>query len=315
MLKYILRRFVYTLVTIWLIVTFTFVLMKNLPGDPLGEGSERIPKATRDMLLKQYGLDKPLWEQYLTYMNNIAHFDLGFSFQFPAQRVTDIIRQAFPSSLELGLVALFFAIVAGLLLGIIASLNHNKTGDYTAMFVAIIGISVPSFVLGPFLSYFIGVKLHWLPAGLWKDTLFTGFQYRILPALTLSFGTLAILARLMRTSMLDVLNQDYIKTAKAKGLAAFSVISKHTIRNAILPVVTIIGPIFVNVITGTLVVEQIFGIPGLGKHFVSSVYSNDYTMIAGLTIFYSAILIFVIFLTDILYGFIDPRIRLGKGGK
>jgi oligopeptide transport system permease protein len=315
MLKYILRRFVYTLITLWLIVTFTFVLMKNLPGDPLGEGSEKIPKATREMLLKQFGLDKPLWEQYLKYLDNIVHFDLGFSFQFPAHKVTDIIKQAFPSSLELGLVALVFAIVIGLLLGIIASLNHNKPGDYTAMFIAIIGISVPSFVLGPYLSYFIGVKLQLLPAGLWKDNLFTGFQYRILPALTLSFGTLAILARLMRTSMLDVLNQDYIKTAKAKGLAAISVISKHTIRNAILPVVTIIGPIFVNVITGTFVVEQIFGIPGLGKHFVSSVYSNDYTMIAGLTIFYSAILIFVIFLTDILYGFIDPRIRLGKGGK
>jgi oligopeptide transport system permease protein len=316
MLKYIARRFVYTLITLWLIVTFTFVLMKNLPGDPLGEGSEKIPKATKEMLLKQYGLDKPLWEQYLTYMNNIIHGKLGFSFQFPAHTVTDIIKQAFPSSLELGLIALTMAIVVGLVLGIVASLNHNKWGDYTAMFIAVLGISVPSFVLGPFLSYFVGVKLGWLPAGLWKDTLFTGgLKYRILPAITLSFGTLAIMARLMRTSMLDVLNQDYIKTARAKGLSAITVVSKHTVRNAILPVVTIIGPIFVNVITGTLVVEQIFGVPGLGKHFVSSVYSNDYTMISGLTIFYSAILIFVIFVTDILYGFIDPRIRLGKGGK
>ncbi|GGI43356.1 peptide ABC transporter permease [Paenibacillus marchantiophytorum] len=310
MVKFILRRFLYALITLWLIASFTFVLMKNLPGNPLGEGAERIPKATKEMLLKQYGLDKPLWEQYLTFMNNIIHGDLGASFQFPAHKVTDIIKQAFPSSLKLGLIAIVIAIVVGLTLGIIAALKHNKAGDYTAMFIAILGVSIPSFVLGPLLSYYVGVKWGILPAGLWK-----GPKYVILPSLALSFGTIAILARLMRTSMLDVLNQDYIKTAKSKGLTNFSVVVKHTIRNAILPVITIIGPIFVNVITGTLVVEQIFSVPGLGKHFVSSVYSNDYTMISGLTIFYSAILILVIFITDIVYGFVDPRIRLGKGGK
>ncbi|NOV03431.1 ABC transporter permease [Paenibacillus planticolens] len=310
MVKFILRRFLYALITLWLIASFTFVLMKNLPGNPLGEGAERIPKATRDMLLKQYGLDKPLWEQYLTFMNNIIHGDLGASFQFPAHKVTDIIKQAFPSSLELGLISIVIAIVVGLTLGIIAALKHNKAGDYTAMFIAILGVSIPSFVLGPLLSYYVGVKWGILPAGLWK-----GPSYRVLPSIALSFGTIAILARLMRTSMLDVLNQDYIKTAKSKGLSNVTVVVKHTIRNAILPVITIIGPIFVNVITGTLVVEQIFSVPGLGKHFVSSVYSNDYTMISGLTIFYSAILILVIFITDIVYGFVDPRIRLGKGGK
>lgn len=310
MVKFILRRFLYALITLWLIASFTFVLMKNLPGNPLGEGSERIPKATKEMLMKQYGLDKPLWEQYLTFMNNIIHGDLGASYQFPAHKVTDIIKQAFPSSLELGLISIAIAIIAGLALGIIASLKHNKAGDYTAMFIAILGVSIPSFVLGPLLSYYIGVKWGILPAGLWK-----GPSYRILPALALSFGTIAILARLMRTSMLDVLNQDYIKTAKSKGLTNFTVVVKHTIRNAILPVITIIGPIFVNVITGTLVVEQIFSVPGLGKHFVTSVYSNDYTMISGLTIFYSSILILVIFITDVVYGFVDPRIRLGKGGK
>ncbi|TXK77137.1 ABC transporter permease [Paenibacillus sp. N3.4] len=310
MVKFILRRFLYALITLWLIASFTFVLMKNLPGDPLGEGSERIPKATKEMLLKQYGLDKPLWEQYLTFMNNIIHGDLGASYQFPAHKVTDIIKQAFPSSLELGLIAIVFAIIVGLTLGIIAALKHNKAGDYTAMFIAILGVSIPSFVLGPLLSYYVGVKWGILPAGLWK-----GPSYRILPALALSFGTMAILARLMRTSMLDVLNQDYIKTAKSKGLTNMTVVFKHTVRNAILPVITIIGPIFVNVITGTLVIEQIFSVPGLGKHFVQAVYSNDYTMISGLTIFYSSILILVIFITDVLYGFVDPRIRLGKGGK
>ena len=310
MVKFILRRFLYALITLWLIASFTFVLMKNLPGNPLGEGSERIPKATKEMLMKQYGLDKPLWEQYLTFMNNIIHGDLGASYQFPAHKVTDIIKQAFPSSLELGLISIAIAIISGLTLGIIAALKHNKAGDYTAMFIAILGVSIPSFVLGPILSYYVGVKWGILPAGLWK-----GPSYRVLPALALSFGTIAILARLMRTSMLDVLNQDYIKTAKSKGLSSFTVVVKHTIRNAILPVITVIGPIFVNVITGTLVVEQIFSVPGLGKHFVSSVVSNDYTMISGLTIFYSSILILVIFLTDVVYGLVDPRIRLGKGGK
>ena len=310
MVKFILRRFLYALITLWLIATFTFVLMKNLPGNPLGEGAEKIPKATKEMLMKQYGLDKPLWQQYLTFMNNIIHGDLGASFRFPAHKVTDIIKQAFPASLELGLIAISIAIVVGLILGITAALKHNKAGDYTAMFIAIVGVSIPSFVLGPLLSYFIGVKWGILPAGLWK-----GPEYKVLPAIALSFGTIAILARLMRTSMLDVLNQDYIKTAKSKGLSNWTVVVKHTIRNAILPVITIIGPIFVNVITGTLVVEQIFGVPGLGKHFVPSVYSNDYTMISGLTIFYSSILIVVIFITDVVYGLVDPRIRLGKGGK
>jgi oligopeptide transport system permease protein len=178
------------------------------------------------------------------------------------------------------------------------------------MVTAVIGVSIPSFVMGPILSYVVGVKLGWLPPGLWN-----GPEHRILPAIALSFGTLAIMARMMRTSMLDVLNQDYIKTAKAKGLTGLAIVIKHTIRNAILPVITVLGPIFVSLITGTLVVEKIFSVPGLGTQFILSITSNDYTMISGLTLFYSSILVVVIFLTDIAYGFIDPRIRLAKGRK
>ncbi|GAX89491.1 ABC transporter permease [Effusibacillus lacus] len=307
MVRYTLRRFVYMLITLWLIVTTTFILMKNLPGDPF-ENSEKLTKEQKAILMAQYGLDKPVWEQYVNYLKDVAQGDLGVSFQYPARKVTEVIAQGFPASLELGIWALSLAITAGLALGIIAALKHNTKWDYTAMFTAVVGISVPSFVLGPLLSYFIGVKLGWLPPGLWQ-----GPEHRILPAIALSFSTLAILARLMRTSMLDVINQDYIKTAKSKGLSQFAIVTKHTLRNAILPVVTILGPIFVNVITGTLVVEQIFSVPGLGRHFVMSVYSNDYTMISGLTIFYSVILVFVMFLTDIAYGLIDPRIRLAKG--
>ena len=176
------------------------------------------------------------------------------------------------------------------------------------MFTAVVGVSVPSMVLGPLLSYYVGVKLGWLPPGLWN-----GPQYRILPAIALSFGTIAVLARLMRTSMLDVLNQDYIKTAKAKGLSPNVTVWKHTIRNAIIPVITALGTIAVNLITGTLIVEQVFAVPGLGKHFVQAVTSNDYTMIAGLTIFYSVILMIALFIVDVAYGFIDPRIRVSKG--
>lgn len=310
MLKFIIRRLIYMIITLWLITTVVFFLMKNLPGNPFGEAALKLPPSQLQILNEQYGLDKPIWDQYLKYMGDALHGDLGVSFQYPTTKVTEKIAQAFPNSLELGIWALMIAIVVGLTLGIVAALNHNKGLDYASMFTAVIGVSVPSMVLGPLLSYYVGVKLGWLPPGLWES-----WSHRILPAVTLSFGTIAIIARLMRTSMLDVLNQDYIKTAKAKGLSRRSTVIKHTIRNAILPVVTILGTTTVNIITGTLIVEQVFAVPGLGKHFVQAIYSNDYTMIAGLTIFYSAILMLALFLTDILYGLIDPRIRIGKGRK
>ena len=308
MLWYTIRRILYMIVTLWLIVTITFVLMKALPGDPFGEAAAKLQPENLELLKVQYGLDKPEWQQYLKYMNHVIHGDLGVSYQFPATTVVDVIKRSFPASFELGLESLVIAIIAGLLLGIIAALNHNKIGDYSAMLIAIIGISIPSFVIGPILSYVVGVKWGILPPGLWL-----GPEHRVLPALALSFGTIAILARMMRASMLDVASQDYIKTAKSKGLRTPTIVWKHMVRNAILPVVTILGPIAVNVITGTLVVETIFVVPGLGTQFVTSIYSNDYTMITGLTIFYAAILIVVMFLTDIMYSFIDPRIRLGKG--
>jgi oligopeptide transport system permease protein len=308
MLWYTIRRFLYMIITLWLIVTLTFVLMKALPGDPFGDAAAKLAPENLELLRVQYGLDQPEWQQYLKYMNHVIHGDLGVSYQFPATDVVDVIKQSFPASLELGLESLFIALLVGLFLGIVAALNHNKVGDYTAMLIAIIGISIPSFVIGPLLSYFVGVKWGILPPGLWD-----GPEHRVLPAIALSFGTIAILARMMRASMLDVAGQDYIKTAKSKGLRTTAIVWKHMIRNAILPVVTIIGPIAVNVITGTLVVEKIFAVPGLGTQFVDSIVSNDYTMITGLTIFYASILIVVMFLTDMIYSFIDPRIRLGRG--
>jgi oligopeptide transport system permease protein len=307
-LRYTLQRLMYMVITLWIIVTLTFFLMKLLPGDPFGEAVAKLPPESYKIIVKQYGLDRPVWEQYITYMGNTLQGDLGVSYQFPTRTVVEVIRGAFPASLELGLWALLISIIVGLILGIIAALKHNKTGDYTASIIALIGVSIPSFVIGPLLSYFVGVKWGILPPGLWL-----GPEHRILPAIALSLSTIAILTRMMRASMLDVMHQDYIKTAKSKGLSTSNIVGKHMIRNAILPVVTILGPIAVNLLTGTLVVERIFSVPGLGNQFVTAIYSNDYTMIVGLTLFYAAVLIVVMFLTDIAYNFIDPRIRLGKG--
>lgn len=305
MLKYALRRIIYMLITLWVIVTATFFLMKLLPGNPFANASAKLPPDSLAIIIKQYGLDKPEWQQYLKYMGNVLQGDFGVSYQYPTRTVTEVIKGSFKASLELGIESLIIAVIVGLSLGTIAALKHNKAGDYTAMFIALVGISIPSFVIGPLLSLYIGVKLGWLPPGLWDTP-----EHRIMPAIALSFGTIAILARMMRASMLEVSNMDYIKTAKSKGLSMRAVVSGHMIRNAILPVVTILGPIAVNVITGTLVVERIFAVPGLGAQFVESIYSNDYTMITGLTIFYASILVVVMFLTDIVYGLIDPRIRV-----
>lgn len=305
MLKYVLRRFVYMLITLWVIITATFFLMKLLPGNPFGEAAAKLSPANLAILEEQYGLDKPEWQQYLQYMCSVVQGDLGVSYQFPTRSVVSVIKQSFPASMELGAISLLFSVFVGLMLGIIAALKHNKAGDYSAMFIALIGISVPSFVIGPLLSFLIGNKWGILPAGLWQ-----GPEHRILPALALSFGTIAILARMMRATMLEVSSLDYIKTAKSKGLSTRAVVTGHMIRNAILPVVTILGPIAVNVLTGTLVVEKVFAIPGLGSQFVSSIVTLDYTMITGLTIFYASILIVVMFLTDVVYGLIDPRIRM-----
>ncbi|KIL37244.1 peptide ABC transporter permease [Cohnella kolymensis] len=305
MLKYAVRRIIYMIITLWVIVTATFFLMKLLPGNPFANASAKLPPEALAIIIQQYGLDQPEWKQYLKYVVNITQGDFGVSYQYPTRTVAEVISKSFQASLELGLESLFLAIIVGLTLGTVAALKHNKLGDYSAMFVALVGISIPSFVVGPLLSLYVGVKAGWLPPGLWD-----GPEHRIMPAIALSFGTIAILARMMRASMLEVSSMDYIKTAKSKGLSTTAVVRNHMVRNAILPVVTILGPIAVNVITGTLVVERIFAVPGLGAQFVESIYSNDYTMITGLTLFYASILVVVMFVTDIVYGLVDPRIRV-----
>ena len=304
MARYILKRLGYAILTLWVIMTFTFILMHLLPGKPY-TGQKQISAEIQRNLDAKYGLDKPLAVQYIKYIGNFCKGDFGNSMFFVNQSVKQIIAQGFPVSAELGLEAMFFAIVVGLMLGILASLNHNGGWDYFATIIAVIGVSVPNFIIGALLQLLFSVKLKWLPVAGWSS-----FKFTILPAFSLGLSMLATMQRMMRTSMLDILGQDFIKTAKSKGLSPMRVVWNHVIRNAIMPVVTTFGPIFAAVVTGTFVVENIFGVPGLGRQYVQCISSNDYTLIMGLTVFFSIILISVNLLVDILYGVIDPRIRL-----
>ena len=306
--QYVLRRFGFMLISLWVIITISFILMYAVPGDPFL--SQKMSPTVQKQLERKYGLDRTLWEQYLTLMSNLSRGDLGVSIRERGRSVNTIIANYFPVSAVLGVEALAFAVTAGLSLGIIAALNRTHWPDYVAIVVAIIGVSVPNFVIGCVLQLFLGAKLKILPIARWE-----GPAYHVLPALTLSFGTMAGMARMMRSSMLEVVNQDYIRTAKAKGLTPFQITWRHGIRNAILPVITILGPTIANITTGTLVAERMFGVPGLGRYFVESIYNRDYPLIMGTTVFYAAILLFMTFLVDIAYGVVDPRIRLAKGGR
>lgn len=307
MLKYILKRLVMALITIWAIITITFVLMHSVPGDPFRSES-KMPPQVYENLLRKYGLDKPKHEQYVIYLKQVIKGDFGASMKSRVETVNDMIERGFPVSARLGLQALFIALCFGPALGAIAALNQNKLPDYLSMIIAILGISVPSFILGTVFIQFIARNVSWIPIGGWGT-----FRHTILPSIALAMMPLAQLARLMRSSMLEVLGQDYIKTAKSKGISKFSVVLKHAVRNAILPLVSILGTLVSNLIVGSFVVEKIFGIPGLGMSFVSSISNRDYTLIMGTTIFYAIILIIMLLMVDIAYVLIDPRIRLTKG--
>ncbi|MBE3589617.1 MAG: ABC transporter permease [Firmicutes bacterium] len=296
-----------SVLALWAIATLTFILMHSIPGDPFTD--PKLPEHIHQLLLHKYGLDKPLYEQYLIYLNNLLHGDLGDSLRFREQSVNKMIAQGFPVSALLGVEALAWSVSLGLLLGLVAALNRNRVLDMVTMAIAIIAISVPNFVIAGALQWLLGVKLEVLPIARWG-----GIEYQILPAVSLGFGVVGGMARFMRTSVLDVITQDYIRTAKSKGLSAFETVWRHVIRNSLLPIVTILGPLIAGITTGTFVVEQIFGIPGLGKYFVNSIYNRDYPLIMGTTLFYAVILIFMNFVVDVLYGVIDPRIRV-VGGK
>ncbi|MCM3123070.1 ABC transporter permease [Mesobacillus sp. AQ2] len=307
---YIVKRLLTMLLTIWVIITLTFVIMKFIPGDPFASDADVLPEEVLQNIRAKYNLDEPLPVQYALYMKNLMMFDLGPSIKSQTRSVNDIILDGMPASATLGIQALTVAMFFGLILGIIAALNHNKPLDFFAMMIAIIGISVPSFILAPLLIKYFAVEWRMLPVASWGS-----FQHSILPSLALAASPMAVIARFMRSSMIDVMNQNYIKTANAKGLSTVQLVIKHGIRNAILPVITFIGPLAVVLITGTFVIEKIFAIPGLGKYFVDSIFNRDYPVIMGTTIFFSTILVVILFLIDISYRLIDPRIKLTSGGK
>lgn len=298
-----------SIITLWTIVTITFFLMHSIPGNPFRKEG-KMPASVYENLLKKYGLDKPLSEQYVIYLKNLLKGDFGDSMKSKVETVNDMIRRGFPVSAYLGLEALLIALVFGPALGALAALYQNKLPDYLSMIIAIIGISVPSFIMGTVLIQFVAKNIAWIPIGGWGE-----FRHTILPAIALSLMPLAYMARLMRSSMLEVLNQDYIKTATSKGISKSAVILKHAVRNAILPIISVLGTLISNLLVGSFVIEKIFGIPGLGKFFVQSINNRDYTLIMGTTIFYAIILIVLLLLVDVAYIFIDPRIKLTKEGR
>lgn len=312
MSKYIAKRLLYAFLTLMVLVALTFFMMRLLPGDPF-IGEKAVPETTLKALNEKYGLDKPLIIQLGMYVSNIFKGDLGLSMYYN-RPVTDVIFQAFPYSLELGLRSIIFATILGVLLGIVAAVKRGTVWDTAAMLFAVIGVSVPSFIIGALLQYFLGLKLFQATGiKFFPITGWTTEASKLLPSFALSFGTLATISRLMRTSMLDTLGQDYIKTAKSKGLSQQKIIWRHAVRNAIMPVITVLGPITASVLTGAFVVENIFSVPGMGKFFVISIQNRDYTMISGMTLFYGTFLVAANLIVDLLYGFIDPRVKLVEG--
>ncbi len=303
---YVLRRLISVFLVVFVVASGTFVLMHTIPGGPFKK-EKALPPAIQRNIEERYKLNDPLWKQYADYLKNLLRGDLGPSFKYLGRSVNDIIRDGFPVSAVLGGWAILFALVVGVPAGIISALNQNRWQDNVVMAIAIIGVSVPNFVIATLLMYLFAVKLRWLPVAMWGTP-----KHVILPMMALAGFPAAFFARLMRSSTLDVLSQDYIRTARAKGLSWYAVVVKHVVKNAILPVVTYLGPLVAGILTGSFVVENIFAIPGLGRYYVTSIYNRDYTTIMGVTIFYSAFLVLLNFLVDITYGWIDPRIKLVK---
>jgi ABC-type dipeptide/oligopeptide/nickel transport system permease component len=310
-IAYALRRLLAGLLTVFFIATATFAAMHAVPGDPLATGKARSAEIRHNLQVR-YGLDRPVLVQYGLYLRNMARGDFGISFTQPNRSVNDIIRDHFPVSAVLGLLALGFATLGGILLGAVTARFRGRALDQSILFVVVLLISVPSFVLAALwqqgviaLNARAGTTV--LPVAGWG-----GFRFMILPALALGLGTLAFLTRLMRSSLLEVVHQDWVRTARAKGLPPWRIFWVHQLRNAILPVITLLGPALATITTGGFVVESVFSIPGLGRFFVQAVQQLDYTVIMGLTVFYGAFLVLMVIAVDIVYGLVDPRIRVTK---
>ncbi|EMF0086537.1 ABC transporter permease [Enterococcus hirae] len=308
-LKYVLKRVFFMAITLWLIATITFFLMQLLPGTPY-TNQERLSPETITMLNQQVGLDKPVIVQYGIYLSNLLQGDFGISFQFKNQPVAHLLAGRVGPSLQLGLQAIIFGTVIGTILGTISAMKQNTWADTSSTLVAILGRSIPNFVFAVLLQYIFAIRLHVLPIAKWD-----GFIYTILPTIALAMSPLADSARFIRTEMVEVLHSDYVELARAKGLSRWETAFKHGLRNSLIPLMTLLGPLAVALMTGSLVVENIFAIPGIGEQFVKSITTNDYPTIMAVTILYSFMLIFVILVVDLLYGLVDPRIRVSEGSR
>ncbi len=303
MARYIIKRLFISLITIFVLVTATFFLMKLLPGDPFM--SDTVPEEIQARQRAYYGLDKPVITQYFIYLGNLLRGDFGTSLKYVGRSVSDVIKDLFPVSAEIGMVSLVVAYVLGLGFGVLCAQFKNRWPDYLLTLLAIAGVALPSMVVGPLLRYYVGVKWHLLPPAGWGTV-----EQMIMPAAVMSISTIAGCTRSMRASMLGVTTQDYIKTARAKGLHPAQVVMKHEFKNSMVPIVTGMGGAIAGTLMGSFVVEKMFVIPGLGEHFVNSVNTLDYPMVMGLTIFFGSFLVLMNFLVDLLYGVIDPRIRV-----
>jgi len=318
MLKYVIRRILVALPVAFLMVLVTFVLVQAMPGGPFDAvGQKAMPEPIKQILERRYGLDKPVSEQFFNYFTNMLKGDMGPMLRRPGQSVNDVIADTFPVSIQLGLMSVLLGFVLGIPLGIAAALYHNTTFDYLATFLAVVGVSVPSLVLGPILIYTLGVGLDWFPIAFWgpkepyllDNATLDYFWHAAMPVFTIGTGMAAGIARLTRAGLLEVLSSDYIRTARAKGLRERIVIGVHALKNSLIPVATILGPLLAGAVTGSFVTEQIFAINGMGRRFVTSIGEREYFLQTGLVLLYGVILIFGNLLVDILYAWLDPRIR------
>ena len=308
MVKYILKRTAWAFLTLLAVVTVTFFLMRSIPGDPLAGMARALPEETKAAFMAKYGLDKPLFDQYLIYMKGLlTEFDLGESLRYAGRPVLKTITETSPVSGSYGIPALIIGTLTGVILGIVAALKKNKWPDYVVMFIAILGTTLPVFVLISISQWVFGVKLNgFLPTSGWGTP-----KHMIMPIAISAFGSVATYARYVKASMLDTLDQDYVLTAKAKGLSQFQIITRHVLRNSLMPAVTIFAGSVVGVFTGAFVTERMFAIPGIGFYYISSINNYDYTMILGTTVFYAVLFVAMQLVLDIVYTLIDPRIRVG----
>jgi len=308
MLRYFLTRVAGAIPTLFIIVTIAFFLVRAAPGGPFDQ-EQALPPEIMANLQTAYGLDQPLLIQYEHYLGALLHGDFGPSFKYKDFTVTELIGQGFPVTLELGAAALALALGLGIPAGIFAALHHNSTADYAAMSLAVAGIAIPSFVVLPFLGLLFGIHLHWLPVAGWEPG---SLRHLLLPVLALALPPLSVIARLVRASMLDVLGSPFIRTAFAKGLPLHTVITRHALRPALLPVAGFLAPAVASIMTGSLVVESIAGLPGIGRYLVQGALNRDYTLVMGMVILYSTLLIVMGLLVDLLYAWLDPRVTLAR---